>query len=446
MEIALILLTSLTLALVGLLLWKLRGGPGERDRQEAAAQTEAALSALRQELSILLSQNASTLSGLVTKTGADMRQEVSDRLTKGLVDVQEKVELKLSQGREESARSMKETTEAVIRRLGESGEKTETRIAALEKKTSESLDSIREKVNERLMEIGRQVQAKLDENIKEGFAHFEKVQEHLKNAEKQLIGVAAVGNSINELSSLLKLPHLRGGFGEATLERILADVLPASLYEMQAQVTPNSTERVDVLIKLPGANLPIDSKFPREQVLPLFETCDTAGLAEARKALARAVKEQAKDIAAKYIRPEHGTTEMALMFLPSETLYFEVVRNAELWSAMQGMKVYPVSPNTLAVTLMGVSLSRKYYDMAKGVEKTIEDIRKATRHFGHFRGQFDGVGKELDRAREAWGKANTHLNNYSNSVTRLTGESAIEASEAEPSLPENKGTPDLLEQ
>ena len=106
--------------------------------------------------------------------------------------------------------------------------------------------------------------------------------------------------------------HLRGGFGEATLERLLADFLPLGSFELQYMVDPHSTERVDAIVKLAKQVLPIDSKFPREQVLPLFETHDPELLEGARKALATYVSTQAKSIAKKYIRPEHGTTDMAL--------------------------------------------------------------------------------------------------------------------------------------
>jgi len=386
METALIAISVLTLVLVVMLLVK----SGRKDgTPERLAAIESELSAARAEHGASLQQATVSLSALVSNSGADMRQEVADRISRGLTEVRDRVESQLASG---------------------------------EKKTVESLEAIRGKVDERLMAIGQQVQAKLDENIKEGFAHFEKVQEHLKKAEVQLRDVSAVGASINELNSLLKLPHLRGGFGEAALELLISDFLPPSLYELQAAVSPNSPERVDVLVKLPGANLPIDSKFPREQVLPLFEPSDAASLAEARKTLSRVVREQAKDIATKYIRPEHGTTDMALMFLPSETLYFEVVRDAELWGFLQRHKVYPVSPNTLAVTLKGITLSFDYYRMAKGVEKTIEDIKKTQKHFGHFMERFDGVGKQLEKAKDAYNIASTHLGHYSSSVTRLTGE------------------------
>ncbi|MBI5191513.1 MAG: DNA recombination protein RmuC [Nitrospirae bacterium] len=426
MDIALIAVSVLALAL-GVALAVAVARRGRPD--EGALRVEAELSALRSEVGASLQQATVALSALITESGAGMRQEVADRLAAGLTDMRERVETQLAAGREENRREAAATTEAVMKRLGESGKATEERIAALDKRNADSLDAIKVKVDERLMVIGQQVQAKLDENMKEGFSHFTKVQEHLQKAEAQLMGVTAVGTSINELNNLLKLPHLRGGFGEANLEMLIADFLPSSLYEMQAQVSPGSPERVDVLVKLPGANLPIDSKFPREQVLALFETSDSAGLVEARKALARVVREQAKDIAAKYIKPEAGTTDMALMFLPSETLYFEVVRDGDLWAMLKRFKVYPVSPNTLAVTLNGVALSYEYYQMAKGVEKTIEDLKKARKHFGYFAEKFDAVGKQLDRAKDAYNTATTHLGRYTGSVARLTGEEAGEIEE-----------------
>ncbi len=345
-----------------------------------------------------------------------------------LLRLSDRVQAELKAGREEASMANMAATEAVVKRLGESGNAMEARIAALEKKTAESLEAIRDKVDLRLMEIGNQVQAKLDENIKEGFAHFEKVNEHLKKAESQLASLSAVGVSINELNGLLKLPHLRGGFGEAALELLLTEFLPKELYELQAPIGGN---RVDVLVKLPNAALPIDSKFPREQVLPLFESCDQGRLAEARKALSTVVKAQARDIADKYVRPELGTTNMALMFLPSETLYFEIVRDSDLWAALTKLKVYPVSPNTLAVTLNGIRVSYDYYEMAKGVEKTVENIRKARKHFADFEKKFEDVGRSISKAQEAYHTASTHIGRYSSSVVRITGESAAEETAAE---------------
>jgi DNA recombination protein RmuC len=279
----------------------------------------------------------------------------------------------------------------------------------------------------KLENIGKSVEGKLNENLKEGFKHFEKVQQHLQAAELKLASLNVVGQSISDLNSLLKLPHLRGGFGEATLERLLADFLPAGSFELQYAVVPGSSERVDAIVKMPKMVLPIDSKFPREQVLPLFESSDSAVLEGARKTLSEVIRGQARSIATKYIRPDHGTSDMALLFLPSETLYFEVIRNGELFEHLAKLKVFPVSPNTLSICLHSVAMAQEYYEMSRGVEKTIEDVKKARRHFELFEKKFEDIGKGLNKAQEAFDTAHTHLSHYENSVVRLMGD--LEAKE-----------------
>ena len=87
-------------------------------------------------------------------------------------------------------------------------------------------------------------------------------------------------------------------------------------------------------------------------------------------------------------------------------------------------KVFPVSPNTLAISLHAISMAQEYYEMARGVERTIEDIKKARRHFEHFERKFEDIGKGLKKAQEAFETANTHLGRYESSVFRLVGDEA----------------------
>ncbi len=281
--------------------------------------------------------------------------------------------------------------------------------------------TIDQKLDGRLKELSQGVQSKLEQNLKEGFFHFQKVQESLSQTEKQLANLNNVGQSINDLNNLLKMPHLRGNFGEAVLEKLLTDLLPQECFELQYRIVPSSTERVDAVIKYPKTVLPIDSKFPREQVLPLFETNDPIQLEAARKSLTDVMKTLARQIKEKYIHPEHGTTDMALLFVPSETLYFEILRNPNLCQELGKHKVFAVSPNTLAVTLHAISISRSYYEMAKGVEKTLLEIKKAQQHFENFEGRFEEVGTALGKAQNAFNTASTHWTRFGGAITRLTG-------------------------
>lgn len=364
-------------------------------------------------LSELLTKPFAELTEKLLRMNTEVREALADRLSKSILDTQERLDRTLAQNRLELQTGLEKSTQAL-----------EGKFKSLELQ-----------VGSRLETIGKSVETKLNENLKEGFKHFERVQHHLQAAEVKLASLNLVGQSISDLNNLLKLPHLRGGFGETALERILSDFLPLGSFELQYSVVPNSAERVDAVVKLPKQLLPIDSKFPREQVLPLFESQDPTALELARKTLAEIIKTQAKSIAQKYIRPDYGTSDMALLFLPSETLYFEVVRNSDLFEALAKLKVFPVSPNTLAISLRSVAIAQDYYEMARGVEKTVEDVKKARRHFEHFEKKFEEIGKGLKKAQEAFDTATTHLSHYESSVYRLTGEDPLQI-EASPSRSE----------
>ena len=167
-------------------------------------------------------------------TKGDLRQEVTDRLSQGFTEIRTTVEGQLAGGRQEQTQDMRQARTELTTALALTTSQLKVEFDSLNQNTAQSLDSIRDRVDAKLLAITDQVQQKLDQNIKEGFAQFEKVQQHLKAAEEQLREVGALGHSINDLNNMLKLPHLRGQFGEASLERLLADFLPAHMFEIQS--------------------------------------------------------------------------------------------------------------------------------------------------------------------------------------------------------------------
>lgn len=378
---------------------------------------------LQQALTQQLSSATADIASRLEQTKGDLRQEVSDRLNGGFGEIRQAVENQMAAGRREQAERLGETRSELANSLALTTESLKSEFARLNQQTGESLESIRERVDAKLLAITEQVQNKLDQNLKEGFAQFEKVQQHLKAAEEQLRQVGVIGHSINDLNNLLKLPHLRGQFGEASLERLLSDFLPANMFEMQCSV--NGGGRVDAMISFPDRRLPIDAKFPREQVLAFFEESTEEQLEIARVEFVRVMKAEAKRIKA-YIQPEHGTTEIALMYLPSETLYMEAVRNRELADWLNAQHVFPVSPNTLLMTLQTIALVHKWYEVASRFEKSRQELAKAQKSFDHFQNQFENVGKSLDKAQEAFDKATTHLKNYRGKVSALSGQEQLE--------------------
>src|SRR5690349_11244562 len=183
--------------------------------------------------------------------------------------------------------------------------------------------------------------------------------------------------------------------------------------------------RADAIIYFPDRKLPIDAKFPREQVLAIFECTDDAELESARTEFVRVMKTEAKRIQA-YIQPENGTTDIALMYLPSETLYLEAIRNRDLADWLNTNRVFPVSPNTLLMTLQTIALVHKWYEVASRFEKSRQELAKAQKSFDFFQNQFENVGKNLSKAQEAFETAQRHLKTYRGKVTALSGQEQLE--------------------
>ncbi len=371
----------------------------------------------------LRSANAD-LAARLEGTKGDLRQEVADRLAKGFREIRESVDGQLAEGRREQTQHLLNSRTELTQSLARTTSELKIEFDGLNQRTAQSLEAIRERVENRLQDVSQQVQEKLDQNIKEGFAQFEKVQQHLKAAEEQLREVGAIGHSINDLNNLLKLPHMRGQFGEASLERLLADFLPAHMYAFQASPGEGGG-RADALIYFPDRKLPIDAKFPREQVLAIFESTDEAEVDAARIEFVRVMKIEAKRIKA-YIQPENGTTDIALMYLPSETLYMEAVRNRDLADWLNQQHVFPVSPNTLLMTLQTIALVHKWYEVASRFEKSRLELSKAQKSFDHFQSQFENVGKNLNKAQEAFDTASRHLKTYRGRVSALSGQEQLE--------------------
>jgi DNA recombination protein RmuC len=431
-------LIVVNVVLLGLLAVFLRRGWGSSQNTEIT-ELSRQNALLHETLCQKFSEATLDMATRLENTKGDLRQGVTDRLTMGFNEIRNSVEGQLTGGRREQTHDLREARTELTTALALTTSQLKVEFESLNQKTAQSLDSIRDRVDAKLLAITDQVQQKLDQNIKEGFAHFEKVQQHLKAAEEQLREVGALGHSINDLNNMLKLPHLRGRFGEASLERLLADFLPAHMFEIQSSAG-DGNGRADAVIQFPDRRLPIDAKFPREQVLALFESNVESEIAEARHEFVRVMKIEARRIKA-YIQPEHGTTDIALMYLPSETLYMETVRNRDLADWLNSQHVFPVSPNTLLMTLQTIALVHKWYEVASRFEKSRLELAKAQKSFDHFQNQFENVGKNLNKAQEAFDTAQRHLKTYRGRVTALSGQEQLELdaasakSDDEPTLP-----------
>lgn len=294
--------------------------------------------------------------------------------------------------------------ETIRRSLMEMQESTEKRLLAnsttVNKSISEGLSTIQEATDRKLSEIQKNVDAKLDKNLNERLDEsFKQVGERLESLYKSLGELKSLENGVVSLNKTLSNVKARGVYGEMALENILANILDSSQYETNVATKPRSTERVEFAVKIPDKDnkgfiyLPIDSKFPADiygKVLEAAENADAVALKAAIGELKIRIKKEAMTIRDKYIAPPH-TTDFAIMFLPTEGLYSEVLRiDGLVEECQEKCKIVIAGPTTLTALLNSLSVGFKYLT----VNKKSEEIMKL---LGNFKGQFEKFNDLITR-------------------------------------------------
>lgn len=294
--------------------------------------------------------------------------------------------------------------ETIRRSLMEMQESTEKRLLAnstvVNKSISEGLSTIQEATDRKLTEIQKNVDAKLDKNLNERLDEsFKQVGERLESLYKSLGELKSLENGVVSLNKTLSNVKARGVYGEMALENILANILDNSQYETNVATKPRSTERVEFAVKIPDKDnkgfiyLPIDSKFPADiygKVLEAAENADTVALKLAITELKTRIKKEALTIRDKYISPPN-TTDFAIMFLPTEGLYSEVLRiDGLVEECQEKCKIVIAGPTTLTALLNSLSVGFKYLT----VNKKSEEIMKL---LGNFKGQFEKFNDLITR-------------------------------------------------
>ena len=275
----------------------------------------------------------------------------------------------------------------------------ENRLNALQSSNAAELDKIRASVDEKL-------QNSLDERLARSFAQ---VRGSLDQVYRGLGEMQGLAQDVGDLRKLMTNVKSRGVIGELQLGSILEQILAPGQYETNAQVKPNTQERVEYAVKMPGNGggtvyLPIDSKFPGDIYGALQDAYDNADAAYAevqRKRLAQFIKMSAKEIRDKYVEPPY-TTDFAVMFLPFEGLYAEVV-NMELMEICQrDYKIMIAGPSTLAALLN--SLQMGFRTLA--IQKRSTEVWGV---LGQVKGEFDKFADVLASAQQRINQANAEL-------------------------------------
>ncbi len=259
----------------------------------------------------------------------------------------------------------------------------------------------------------QQVPQTLAQGSAEQLRSLADVREKLARLSEATTRLETVGRSVAEVQELLRVPRLRGTIGELWLEELLRQVLPTGLYQLQYSF--RSGERVDAVVRVGDRLVPIDAKFPLEACQRAL-SAEGVDAARERRAFRRALKDKIDEIADKYIRPEEGTYEFALMYVPAENVYYEaVVRGAETGddSSIVGYaldrKVIPVSPNTFYAYLSAIVHGLKGLVVEQRARDILDSLSGLQQQFGYFERAYDLVGKHLVNANKQYEETERQL-------------------------------------
>lgn len=252
----------------------------------------------------------------------------------------------------------------------------------------------------------------------------DRMQESLKEFHKQMAEVNKTITDLNrnqegasklaeDLKVLMQAPKLRGNYGEVTLEEMLARVLPDGMWERQYRI--DGPEAVDAVIKYRDMVYPIDAKFPRDDYERYAEAEEGPEKQARWKDFERSMKRIIDSIASKYIQPEKGTAEFALMFIPSEAVYYETIaeRNGmgtpnTVLEHAYARQVIPVSPNTFFAFMQVILVGARNLELVRSAKHLQDALGDVSRSFDLFFKKYDDIGKKLEQAQDAFRVSEGH--------------------------------------
>ena len=275
-------------------------------------------------------------------------------------------------------------------------------------KTDERMKQIQESNELRLEQMRRTVEEKLEKTLQTRLqTSFESVSKQLESVNRGLGEMQHIARDVGTLNKVLSNTKTRGIMGELQLGQIIEDILTPSQYEREFATVSGSSERVEYAVKLPGQTdqdyvyLPIDSKFPLADYYRLEDAYESGNKEEIelyRKALLNSVKRFAKDIRSKYLAPP-ATTNFGIMFLPTEGLYSEVVRNPEFFDNLRREEQIVVAgPSTLSALLNSLSVGFKTLNIQKSADDISKVLGSVKLEFNKFAGILVKAQKHLQHA------------------------------------------------
>jgi DNA recombination protein RmuC len=264
-----------------------------------------------------------------------------------------------------------------------------------------------QKPSEELLEIIKMLQTGSKEDRKvllESLqSNTQALNERLDNAarvisrvQKNIGEFSEIGRGMKDLQEFLKSPKIRGNVGEQVLKEMLAQFLPKSSFNLQYSF--KSGEKVDAAIKTSAGIIPVDSKFPMENFRKMSSAATEAEKKVFEKEFERGVKDHIDDISKKYILTEEGTIDYALMYIPSEAVYYEIANNADLFDYAQAKRVLPVSPTTFYAYIRAILMSFEGQKIEARAREILSSLRAIQKDYGKVGENLSVLQKHLNNA------------------------------------------------
>lgn len=274
-------------------------------------------------------------------------------------------------------------------------------------------------VNDRLREnaeVLNHTQVSLGERLDNAARVVGSVQRSLGGLEEANRKIYEVGKDIASLHEILRAPKLRGGLGEFLLEDLLAQILPPQHFATQHSF--RSGDKVDAVIKLGASLVPVDAKFPLENFKRILEAASDDDKIRTKKQFVADVKKHIDAIAGKYILPDEGTYDFALMYIPAENVYYETIIKDDA-ADEKGLSHYaitkhviPVSPNSFYAYLQAILLGLRGMKIEDRAKEIIQYLSRLQGDFGKFREEFALLGKHLAHAQSGYQNADRRLDQF----------------------------------